>query len=181
MGFVDGDKVCLRQVNREDLPIFQQYRNNYEDSKNYRTVKPLTEFDQEKYFTNIINSPQHIVFTIIEKSSLQVIGEIRASNITQYNSAELGLWVIPKCRHKGHASEALQLFLQFIFGRANINRIEARVTVHNTDSIEFFKRNNFVKEGILRQSTYYDYEYQDVVVFSMIKEEFVVKRRSSLE
>ncbi len=179
MCFITGTKVCLREVRESDLEIFQKYRNNYTDSINYRTVKPLTSENQKKYWLEVINSPNHIVFTIMEKYPMKVIGEIRASNIDQYHSSEIGLWIIPECRHKGYASEALQLLLEFIFGRANINRIEARIASTNTDSINFFERNGFVHEGILRETTYYNFKYQDTVVMSMLKSEY--KQKSSLK
>ncbi len=173
MCFIAGIKICLREVKETDLEIFQRYRNNYEDSKNYRTVKPLTSENQRKYFIEIVNSPLHIVFTIVEKSSQKVIGEIRASNITQYHSAELGLWISPEYRKRGFASEALQLFLLFLFGRANINRIEAQIASTNTDSIKFFERNNFIHEGILRETTYFNFEYQNTSIMSMLKKEYI--------
>ena len=178
MGFIDGKFVSLRAVEETDLEIFKRYRNNFEDSVNYRTIKPLTSENQRRYWLEIVNSPLHMVFTILEKSSQKVIGEIRASNITQYHSAEIGLWIIPECRHKGYASDALQLLLEFIFGRANINRIEAQIASTNTDSIAFFERNGFVHEGILRETAYYNFRYQDTVVMSMLKSEY--KRKSLL-
>ena len=178
MCFITGTNICLREVRESDLEIFQRYRNNYTDSINYRTIKPLTSENQKKYWIEIVNSDKHIVFTITEKQTSKVIGEIRASNINQYHSAEAGLWIIPECRHKGYASDALQLLLKFIFGRANINRIEAQIASTNTDSISFFERNGFVHEGILRETTYYNYRYQNTVVMSMLKSEY--KRKSLL-
>jgi len=175
MCFLTGTNICLREVRESDLEIFQRYRNNYTDSINYRTIKPLTSENQKKYWIEIVNSDKHIVFTITEKQTSKVIGEIRASNINQYHSAEIGLWIISECRHKGHASESLQLLLKFIFGRANINRIEAQIASTNTDSIAFFERNGFVHEGILRETTYYNYRYQDTVVMSMLKSEYKEK------
>lgn len=173
MGFIDGKNISLRAVEETDLEIFQKYRNNYEDSKNYRTIKPLTSENQRIYWLEIINSPLHIVFTIVEKSSQNVIGEIRASNITQYHSAELGLWVSPKYRHKGFASEALKLCLEFVFGRANLNRIEVQIASTNINSIKFFERNCFTHEGILRETTYFNFEYQDTIVMSILKKEYI--------
>jgi len=182
MCFLTGTNICLREVRELDLEIFQKYRNNYTDSINYRTVKPLTSENQKKYWLEVINSPNHIVFTILEKFTQKVIGEIRASNINQYHSAEIGLWIIPECRHKGYASEALQLLLEFIFGRANINRIEAQIASTNKDSVKFFTKNQFKCEGILREATYYDFEYHNVIVMSMLKQEYILsKEKSSLK
>lgn len=171
MSFMSSEHISLREVHESDLEIFQKYRNNYEDSKNYRTIKPLTSENQKNYWLNVINNDKHIVFTIIEKLSQKILGEIRASNIDQYKSAEIGLWIVPEYRHKGIASEAVQLLLKFVFGRANINRIEAQISSTNIDSIKLFERNGFTKEGILREKTYYDFKYQDVVVMSILKKE----------
>lgn len=177
MAFLKGKLVYLRNVEESDLKWFKEYRNNYEDSKNYRTVKPLTDFNQKEYWVNVVNSPNHIVFTIVEQKSNALIGEIRCSNINFYRqTGEIGLFLRPQSRKKGYASEALQLFLEFIFGRANINRIEAQVTTNNVVSYNFFLRNGFVKEGVLRQATYYNFEYQDVVVMSMLKKDWMKEK-----
>lgn len=180
MSFITGNKICLREVEETDLEIFKRYRNNYEDSINYRTVKPLTSENQKKYWTEIINNDKHIVFTILEKSSQKVIGEIRVSNISQYHSSEIGLFLAPEYRKKGFASEAMQLFLQFIFGRANINRIEAQIASTNASSIRFFEKNKFIREGILRENTYYNFKYQNTVVMSMLKKEYINERSLQL-
>ena len=182
MCFITGNKICLREVRESDLEIFQKYRNNYVDSINYRTIKPLTSENQKKYWIEIVNSDKHIVFTITEKQTSKVIGEIRASNINQYHSAEVGLWITPENRHKGYASESLQLLLEFIFGRANINRIEAQIASTNKDSVKFFTKNQFKCEGILREATYYNFEYHNIIVMSMLKQEYIdSKEKSSLK
>ena len=182
MCFITGNKICLREVRESDLEIFQRYRNNYTDSINYRTIRPLTSENQKNYWLNVINNDKHIVFTILEKCTHKVIGEIRISNIDQYKAGEIGLWIVPEERHKGMASESLQLLLEFIFGRANINRIEAQIASTNKDSVKFFTKNQFKCEGILREATYYDFKYQNVIIMSMLKQEYIdSKEKSSLK
>lgn len=175
MSFINGFNVSLREPRREDLSLFKELRNEYDTAKYFRTVKPITDWNQDKYW-EMIQEDNHIVFTILDNEKQIPIGEIRLSNIS-YQGGEFGIVSDPKYRNKGYMTEALQLFLQFIFGRANINRVEAMVAIHNIEAIEFFKKNGFFKEGVLRQKTYYDSEYQDVVMYSMLKEEFVVKNK----
>lgn len=173
MHFIEGKKVSLREVEESDLVIFKQLRNNYTDSKSYRSIQPLTSEKQKWYWMNIINSPNHIVFTIIDKTN-KVIGEIRCSNIVrEYQKGELGLFIDPLCRGKGMASEALNLFLEYLFGRANINRIEAQIVIDNSDSLVFFRRNKFFQEGVLRDGTYSDMKYKDIIIMSMLKSDWI--------
>lgn len=172
MSYLTGKNVSLREVHKEDLDIFLRIRNDYNICKYFRTIKPLTSYNQEWYLNNIVNNDKHIVFTIVERSTMKVIGEVRASNIDQYNSAEIGIILDNSYYRKGYGSEALKLFLGFVFGRANINRVVALIADTNVSSIEFFKKNNFVYEGKLRQATYYDYEYHNILIYSILKEEF---------
>jgi RimJ/RimL family protein N-acetyltransferase len=174
MSFIDGTYISLREVERKDLETFQKIRNDYTESKYFRTQQPITEYAQEWYWINIINDPKHISFSIIEKNKSEVIGEIRVSNIS-YQGSEIGIIIAKEYRSKGYASESLQLFLRYIFGRTTINRIEAKIAQDNIDSIVFFERNSFVKEGVMRESTYYDFEYKDVILYSMIKKDYISK------
>lgn len=171
--YIEGTEIGLREVRREDLSEFLRIRNNYNIAKYFRTVKPLTEWNQEQYWVNVINNPSHIVFTVVEKNTMKLIGEIRASNIDINNLAEIGIVIDNKYRKQGYASEALKLFLEFIFGRTHINRIEAKIAVDNKNSIRFFEKNGFIKEGILREATYYDFKYKDVILMSVLKSGFV--------
>lgn len=172
--FIEGHTVSLREVRKEDLNLFQEYRNVYDDSKNYRTWKPLTSWNQEWYWNNVINSDNHVVFAIIEKSSLKIVGECRISYIDwMRRKGEVGILIGGLYRGKGYAEEALRLLFDFAFNRMNLHRLEAQVDIQNTASSTLFSSLGFVQEGIIREANYYDGSYHDILIFGLLDREFI--------
>ena len=179
MCFITGNKICLREVRREDLSLFKEWRNNAELTKNFRTVGPIV--CQDWYWENVVNNiDKHKVFTIIKKEDAIPIGEIRLSNLNLLDgNAEIGIILNPTERKNGYASEALDLIVSFGFNRLRLNRIEAQYVESNTDSAKLFKRAGFTIDGILRSSKYFDGTYHNVVVASILASED--KEKSSLK
>lgn len=180
--FLPGKKVSLREVRKSDLVLFQKFRNSYNDTKNFRTWFPLTEYNQEKYWENVVNNHnKHMVFTITKKDSIiyplhHVIGEVRCSNIDWVNrKAEIGIVIGNEFRCNGYATEAIELLMIFAFGRMNLNRLEAQYVEENTVSKGLFNKLGFVEEGTIRDAQYYDGVYHNIIVSSMLSQDFYQK------
>ena len=72
----------------------------------------------------------------------------------------------------GYGSEAIKLLLEFAFNQLNLNRIEIRVFSFNEQGIRCYKKCGFIEEGCLRQAVYIDGEYHDIIILSVLREEF---------
>lgn len=181
MTFLIGKKVSLREVRKSDLALFQRFRNSYDDTKNFRTWYPLTDFDQEKYWTEVVNNhDKHMVFTIIKKDNIyplyRIIGEVRCSNIDWVNrKAEIGIVIGKEYRCNGYATETLELLMEFAFNRMNLNRLEAQYLQENIASKSLFQKLGFTEEGIIRDAQYYDGVYHSVIVSSMLHLQYLSK------
>lgn len=170
MGFIDGNKVILDKVSKEDLDIFLGFRNCYDDTKNYRTWCPLTSYNQEEYWKNVVNnSGKHVVFSIKERSSLKLIGECRVSNIDwQKGSGEIGILIGVQYRNKRYAYESLELLIGFAFNRMRLHRLVAECISDNIYSIKLFNNLGFHKDGVMRDSTFYDGGYHNTIIMSLL-------------
>lgn len=179
MGYIDGNKISLNEVNREDLSLFKNWRNYAEQTKNYRTIGPLTEYNQNWYWEHVVNSDNHKVFTITKKENGIPIGEIRISYISFIDgTGEIGIILNPQERGKGYGHEALQLILDFAFNRMRLTRIESQYVESNISSAKLFKKAGFVIEGIRRNAKYFDGKYNNVIIASILAYEY--NKRSSL-
>ena len=174
MCFIAGTKICLREVRREDLSLFKEWRNDAELTKNFRTVGPLTEENQNWYWQNVVNNTdKHKVFTIIKKENMEVIGEIRLSNLNLLDgNAEIGIILNHIERKKGYASESLHLILGFGFNRLRLHCIEAEYMEQNINSAELFKKAFFVIEGTKRSRKYFDGCYHNSFIASILASEY---------
>ena len=181
MCFITGNKICLREVRREDLSLFKEWRNDVEMTKNFRTIGPLTEWNQDWYWENVVNNTdKHKVFTIIKKEDMIPIGEIRLSNLNLFDgNAEIGILINPTERKKGYAIASLNLILDFGFNRLRLQRIESQYIESNINSATLFKKAGFIIDGILRNAKYFNGIYNNIVVASILFDEY--KRKSSLK
>ena len=95
------------------------------------------------------------------------VGTLELFNIDiDNNKAEFGLCFV----RKGLAGIATKMFLREAF--QYINRVYVRPLAVNEQAITNAKRFGFREEGIERQAICRNGEYLDVVVLSMLKEEF---------
>jgi ribosomal-protein-alanine N-acetyltransferase len=74
---------------------------------------------------------------------------------------------------KGIATEAVRLMVEFLFEKAEFNRIQAEVMPENTASKQVLLKNGFICEGKLRQATLWVGKgIVDLEIYSMLKSEY---------
>ena len=64
-------------------------------------------------------------------------------------------------------------FVDFLFNKVSLNKIEIRFIPHNTRSAKVAERLGCKVEGILRQSYLKDGKLEDLVVTGLLKSEWV--------
>jgi diamine N-acetyltransferase len=104
----------------------------------------------------------------------KLIGSCGFFNLDQRNrSSEFGIMIGEKSYwNKGYGTEAVRLLCQHGFQTLNLNRIYLRVLESNPRAIRAYEKAGFTHEGRQRQAEYRDGKYIDMLVMSMLKEEF---------
>lgn len=74
--------------------------------------------------------------------------------------------------NKGYANEVTKEILNFGFKVLNLNRIEADHFSENIASGTVLLKNNFTKEGIIREKRFENNKYHDVIVYGILKSEW---------
>jgi RimJ/RimL family protein N-acetyltransferase len=114
----------------------------------------------------------HALTTIIRLDDDTPVGWIDLFNIDPANlKAEAGI-AIPDERGRGLARAAGESFLALAFEVWGMNRIVGRILASNKYAIKCARLFGFVQEGIERQAVCRDGKFEDVIVFSMLKEDF---------
>lgn len=72
----------------------------------------------------------------------------------------------------GIMTEVLNVIIDFAFHTLDVNRIEAAVSTENTASIRVLEKSGFIKEGILRECSYWRGSCHDMMMFSILKNEY---------
>jgi len=168
---IQGDRVNLRAIEREDLPLLRDLRNNTEINQYFRTWEQLNMKDQEKYFDNYVMGDNHVVFGIYLQCRSCLIGDCRLSYINwQARNSEAGIYIAPKYQNRGFGSESLSLLVDFGFKQANLHRITAEVRADNSNSISLFEGAGFQREGYCKDSFFRNGKFYDTVMLALIKE-----------
>lgn len=136
--------------------------------KNIEETKKILEIWVNEYEKNSFKW----AITLKEKPDV-VIGDISVVEIKERIScADIGYILSKKHWNKGYMSEALNAVIDFLFNKANFNRIEAKYDTRNIASGKVMKKCNMKFEGILRQSVLGNSGLGDLAVCSILKEEF---------
>ncbi|MDX2360140.1 MAG: GNAT family protein [Crocinitomicaceae bacterium] len=72
---------------------------------------------------------------------------------------------------KGLMTEAIERVLSYGFEEMNLHRIEAFVSPENTPSLKIMEKNNFRKEGHLKEHYFKNGIAEDSLVFALLKSE----------
>ncbi|WP_209124620.1 GNAT family N-acetyltransferase [Alkalihalobacillus sp. BA299] len=86
--------------------------------------------------------------------------------------AEIGGNISSKEWGKGFGKETLMFLMEYGFTKMYLNKIYAYTNVKNRSVIKLMNKNGFLQEGILREHQFLGEEYNDVLVFSILKKEY---------
>ena len=149
--------------NRDHLSRFLPWVGNMQE---------VTDFDQYiQYCMDLYDQQQEISFVIL--SDQTIVGRIGLHHINQQNkSAAIGYWLNRDMEGEGIISRSCRQIIDLAFNELGLNRIEIKAAVENTKSQAIPERLGFQREGISRQSEFVNGIFLDLVVFSMLKEEW---------
>ncbi len=173
-----GERIRLRAMTREDLPLFVDWLNDPEVIQGLMHYQPISIEDEERWFEGMLQTPldEHPLMIEIpsETRGWEPIGNCSLMKIDwRIRQAEFGI-VIGAKQHwnKGYGTEALRLLLRHGFGTLNLNRVYLRVYENNPRAIRAYEKAGLQVEGRLRQGHYYQGQYVDVILMSILRSEW---------
>lgn len=178
-----GDRIRFRGLERDDIPTFVKWLNDPEVQKGILLHNPVSRATEENWFEGMIKHPpdeQVLGIEVREEASeteeggWRLIGSLAFTNIDWKNrSSEFGIMIGDKAYwDKDYGTEAVCLLVKHGFSTLNLNRIFLHVFENNPRAIRAYEKAGFAHEGKLRQAEYKDGKYIDVLVMSMLKDEF---------
>lgn len=106
-------------------------------------------------------------------SQNRIVGSIWTMRTVPYFDAlEIGYIIYDKENYrKGYATEALSLFVDYIFKVKLINRLEIRILPSHIASEKVALKCGFTFEGIVRDAIFHHGQYQDLRQFSLLRKD----------
>lgn len=175
-----GEKVSLRGVTREDLPVILAYCNDPEVDLAAGDLPSPTSLERlEKWYERLIEQQPTHRFAIDVDGRL--IGTCLLQNVDErVGRAELGITIGDKASWgHGYGREAIRILLDYAFRLANLRRVWLQTHAENERAIRAYRAVGFVEEGRLREHLWLAGQYVDVVILGILRSEFDNQHRSA--
>jgi ribosomal-protein-alanine N-acetyltransferase len=177
---LESERLFLRKLSLEDAPDVQLTRSDekvmiYMDSERHKTLEYSENFISENL--KMYEQKRGMFWALIEKSSQKLIGDFAFWKIDAKNSrAEIGYTLKPEFWGKGFMKEAMIEILNFGFDHLKLHSIEANINPENNNSRGILKKLGFQKEAYFRENYFFNGDYLDSEIYSLLKTDFKYKK-----
>ena len=162
---LDSARVIFRALD-EDREHLRQWLPFIDDTKKAE--------DTEIFIKSVLHttSPKKdLVYEIWHDD--RFAGLIAMKEIDGWNKkTELGYWITSQFEGKGLVTKSCRALIDLSFDRFGLNRVQLKVAVGNAKSSLVAERLNFKMEGIERAGEKHHHKYFDLIVFSILKEDW---------
>lgn len=171
------ERLLIRPVEMSDADALFKYRSDRKSNK-YQGWIPETPEDAKDFINSLVLNDIDVPDTwfqlvIIIRSGNILIGDIGIHFLNSDNSqVEIGYTLDKNYQHKGYATEALKIIIDFLFIILNKHRITASIDPRNKSSVSLVKRLGFRKEAHFRESSLIRNEWTDDLVYAILKKEW---------
>lgn len=154
----------LQDINHESIWSYMLFQAT--------TLPLMTEWIQSAI--ELRNQLESIPFAVILKSTGEVVGSTRIQYIDyERQSCEIGAtWFGTKAQRSFVNSDSKFLLLEFCFETLKMMRVQIRVDERNVRSHRAVERLGFTKEGILRKERKLHGVPRNLIVYSIIDDEW---------
>lgn len=150
-------------ANREHLSAFLPWVDHMQSVANFTDYIMHCEY--------LHNQKKEVSFVI--KYQDLIVGRVGLHNIDhEHKHASIGYWLTKNAEGKGIITRCCKTLIAYAFSQLALNRIEIKAAVRNTKSIAIAEKLHFTKEGIQRKAERINNQFVDLVMYSLIKNEW---------
>lgn len=171
---LEGEKVRLRLLEEDDLPLRVKWVNTPEIRQNLMFDYPISLAKTRRWFQNSLLDASRVHFSILDAENGKVIGMTGLLDIDHRHRRAQFYVTIGEMEYwgRGIADEVIRIVLQYGFVEMNLNKIYLYTLDGNARARSVYERNGFVEEGILRQHHFCVGRFQDLHHYSILREEW---------
>ena len=171
-----GSKVGLRARHEDDIPILRA--ELYDDVVNSsraegRPWRPITPGSKDSRLVADDTDQQVVRFSVVELDDGTLVGTATLWGIDDHNrSAHIGLGLLPSSRGKGYGTDVVAVLCHYGFVVRGLQRLQIETLSDNAAMLRAAERNGFVREGVLRSSSWVMGEFLDSVLLGLLAQEW---------
>ena len=170
----------------EDKTFYHKIQNipSVFSSSDSSVLRPQTKTRMDE---EVKERQKSLIFCLIclpKESSTEVtsIGMIALDNEPEdwyrhhHRTTTLQISILPEFQNKGYGSEAINWALDWAFLRANIHSVSLGCMEYNDRGKHLYEKLGFVLEGRFRKSVWHERKWWDMLLFSMLEDEWEALR-----
>jgi [ribosomal protein S5]-alanine N-acetyltransferase len=173
---IETDRLILRKIVKDDANHVLKYLSDKEVMKYYglESFKTIHEALEEiSWYESILNKKTGIRWGMTLKGEGKVIGSCGFLNrVPQHYRTEVGYELSRNYWGYGIASEALEAVIRYGFKYFQFQRIEALIEPLNIPSQKLVEKQGFIKEGLLRNYEFTCGKFDNLYMYSLLKQDF---------
>ena len=170
---LEGERVKLRAPTREDTAILNEYWSDLETAAlgSNRAPQPYAVEQTQALFDDFAKQDSLVRF-VIEVDG-EVVGDCSLHDIDKHNrTCDVGIALGKPHWSKGYGQDALKTLVDYAFKHHNMHRVGLEVLADEPRAVTCYRKVGFVEEGRLRKRDWMNGEYHDVMVMSILDEEW---------
>jgi RimJ/RimL family protein N-acetyltransferase len=171
--FLIAEKVYLRPLEVADAAVVTPWFNDPDVTRFLLRHQPMSLHAEEEFLRRIPVNENDIVLGIALKETDALIGTAGLHPEYRCRSARFGITLGDKSTwDKGYGTTVTLLMVNYAFETLNMNRVWLHVYEYNPRGQHVYEKVGFRVEGRLRQETYRDGRYWDVITMGLLREEW---------
>ncbi|MCM3537298.1 GNAT family N-acetyltransferase [Priestia endophytica] len=182
--FIETNRLLLREIVKDDANDILKYLSDEEVMKYYGLApfKTINEaLNEILWYQSILNEQTGIRWGITLKGKDEVIGSCGFLNrVPEHYRTEIGYELSRDYWGHGIASEALEAVIRYGFKYLKFQRVEALVEPPNIPSQKLIEKHGFIREGLLRNYEFTCGKFDDLYMYSLLKQDFDKLQESKL-
>lgn len=147
-----GKNISFRSPEPTDIDLLYKWENNTRIWHLSNTITPFSRHVLEEYILNAdqdIYSAKQLRLMILNNKNNNVIGCIDLFEFDPVNlRAGVGILISDEHRNKGHATEALEMLIDYAFNTLHLHQLFCNITTDNVSSMKLFKKAGFEIIGL---------------------------------
>lgn len=176
---IESSRLILAEIGDDSLDdLFAIYSND----RVFQYCGILPRHNKETvsnmigHFRRDYNKQLNVKMGIFLKNDLmKLTGIIEIFQVEhKVNMVTLGYFLAEEYWGMGIATEAVRMVLPFLFGKVNVNRVQADVMPANEPSKRVLLKNGFIKEGMIRQGSVWTGKgLVDLEIYGILKSDYL--------
>lgn len=170
---LEGERVRLRAVTNADTERLNEFWSDLELASlgSNRAPRPYSVDQTQALFDDLAKQDDMVRFAIEAEGEL--VGDCSLHDIDKHNrTCDVGIAIGKPYWSKGYGQESLRLLVDYAFKNHNMHRVGLEVLADEPRAVTCYRKVGFVEEGRLRQRDWANGEYHDVLVMSILDEEW---------